>query len=52
MGDIDVAIGIDADCVAGWFESYGGEGSPADLSRGLSAGKEGIPLTVSPRSTD
>ncbi len=43
MGDIDVAIGVDADCVAGWLGSYGGEDSPADLSRGLSAGNEGIP---------
>jgi len=43
MGDIDVAVGIDADCVAGWLGSYGGADSPADLSRGLSAGKEGIP---------
>jgi peptidoglycan/xylan/chitin deacetylase (PgdA/CDA1 family) len=42
MGDIDVAIGIDVDCVAGWLGSYGGEDSPADLSRGLSAGNEGI----------
>jgi peptidoglycan/xylan/chitin deacetylase (PgdA/CDA1 family) len=48
MGDIDVAIGIDVDAVAGWLGSYGGEDSPADLSRGLSAGNEGIPrmLTV------
>ena len=43
MGDIDVAIGVDADCVAGWLGSYGGADSPADLSRGLSAGNEGIP---------
>ena len=43
MGKIDVAIGIDADCVAGWLGSYGGEDSPADLSRGLAAGNEGIP---------
>ena len=43
MGDIDVAIGIDVDCVAGWLGSYGGEDSPADLSRGISAGNEGIP---------
>ncbi len=42
MGEIDVAIGIDVDCVAGWLGSYGGEDSPADLSRGLSAGNEGI----------
>lgn len=42
MGDIDVAIGVDVDCVAGWLGSYGGEDSPADLSRGLSAGNEGI----------
>lgn len=42
MGDIDVAIGVDADCVAGWLGSYGGEDSRADLSRGLSAGNEGI----------
>lgn len=48
MGDIDVTIGIDVDAVAGWLGSYGGEDSPADLSRGLSAGNEGIPrmLTV------
>jgi peptidoglycan-N-acetylglucosamine deacetylase len=43
MGTVDVAIGVDADCVAGWLGSYGGEDSPADLSRGLSAGNEGIP---------
>src|SRR6056297_1429274 len=43
MGDIDVAIGVDADCVAGWLGSYGGADSPADLSRGVSAGNEGIP---------
>ena len=43
MNDIDVAIGVDADCVAGWLGSYGGADSPADLSRGLSAGNEGIP---------
>ena len=43
MGEIDIAIGVDADCVAGWLGSYGGEDSPADLSRGLSAGNEGIP---------
>lgn len=43
MGDIDVAIGVDADCIAGWLGSYGGEDSPADLSRGISAGREGIP---------
>jgi len=43
MSDIDVTIGVDADCVAGWLGSYGGADSPADLSRGLSAGNEGIP---------
>lgn len=43
MGTVDVAIGVDADCVAGWLGSYGGEDSPADLSRGLAAGTEGIP---------
>ncbi|ELY97604.1 polysaccharide deacetylase [Natrialba chahannaoensis JCM 10990] len=42
MGDIDVAIGVDTDCVAGWLGSYGGEDSLADLSRGLSAGSEGV----------
>jgi len=46
MSNIDVAIGVDADCVAGWLGSYGGEDSPADLSRGLSAGREGIPRLV------
>ncbi|XVH32324.1 polysaccharide deacetylase family protein [Haloferacaceae archaeon DSL9] len=43
MRNIDIAIGIDVDCVAGWLGSYGGEDSLADLSRGLSAGNEGIP---------
>ncbi|GGN21092.1 polysaccharide deacetylase family protein [Halarchaeum nitratireducens] len=43
MGDVDIAIGVDADCVAGWLGSYGGEDSLADLSRGLCAGEEGIP---------
>jgi len=43
MGDIDVAIGVDVDCVAGWLGSYGGEDSPADLSRGPSSGNKGIP---------
>ncbi|AQL43131.1 polysaccharide deacetylase [Halorientalis sp. IM1011] len=43
MGDIDINIGIDVDAVAGWLGSYGGEDSRADLSRGLSAGSEGIP---------
>ena len=43
MSDVDVAVGVDADCVAGWLGSYGGADSPADLSRGLSAGNEGIP---------
>ncbi|WP_049914262.1 polysaccharide deacetylase family protein [Haloterrigena salina] len=43
MGTVDVAIGVDADCVAGWLGSYGGADSPADLSRGLAAGNEGIP---------
>ncbi|MFD1514360.1 polysaccharide deacetylase family protein [Halomarina rubra] len=46
MSNIDVAIGVDADCVAGWLGSYGGEDSPADLSRGLSAGNEGISRLV------
>nr|WP_224332395.1 polysaccharide deacetylase family protein [Haloprofundus halobius] len=46
MGDIDIAIGVDADCVAGWLGSYGGADSPADLSRGLLAGEEGIPRLV------
>jgi len=31
MSTVDVAIGVDADCVAGWLGSYGGADSPADL---------------------
>ncbi|ODV86111.1 hypothetical protein CANARDRAFT_6608 [[Candida] arabinofermentans NRRL YB-2248] len=35
--------GIDIDAVSGWLGSYGGEDSPADISRGLFAGHVGIP---------
>ncbi|ODV83113.1 hypothetical protein CANARDRAFT_9838 [[Candida] arabinofermentans NRRL YB-2248] len=35
--------GIDVDAVSGWLGSYGGEDSPADISRGLFAGHVGIP---------
>ena len=43
MGDIDVAIGIDVDCVAGWLGTYSAHNSPSDLTRGILAGKEGVP---------
>ena len=43
MGDIDVAIGIDVDCVAGWLGTYSAHDSPSDLTRGLLAGHEGVP---------
>jgi peptidoglycan/xylan/chitin deacetylase (PgdA/CDA1 family) len=41
--EIFVAYGIDVDAVAGWIGSYGGEDSPADISRGLFAGEVGVP---------
>ncbi len=37
------AFGVDVDAVAGWLGSYGGEDSPADISRGLFAGEVGVP---------
>ncbi|WOO82581.1 Peptidoglycan deacetylase [Vanrija pseudolonga] len=43
MGRILVAFGVDVDAVAGWLGSYGGEDSPADISRGLFAGEVGVP---------
>ena len=41
--EILVAFGIDVDAVAGWIGSYGGEDSPADISRGLFSGEVGTP---------
>jgi peptidoglycan/xylan/chitin deacetylase (PgdA/CDA1 family) len=41
--EILCAYGIDIDAVAGWLGSYGGEDSPADISRGLFAGEVGTP---------
>ena len=41
--EILCAFGIDVDAVAGWLGSYGGENSPADISRGLFAGEVGVP---------
>ncbi len=40
--EILCAFGIDVDAVAGWLGSYGGEDSPADISRGMFAGDVGI----------
>jgi len=40
---IFVTFGVDVDSVAGWIGSYGGEDSPADISRGLFAGEIGTP---------
>ena len=37
------AFGVDLDAVAGWLVSYGGEDSPADISRGIFAGEVGTP---------
>jgi peptidoglycan/xylan/chitin deacetylase (PgdA/CDA1 family) len=39
--EILCGFGIDVDAVAGWLGSYGGEDSPADISRGLFAGEVG-----------
>src|SRR6187200_217075 len=41
--EIFVSYGIDVDAVAGWLGSYGGEDSPADVSRGMFAGEVGAP---------
>lgn len=41
--EILCAFGVDADAVAGWLGSYGGEDSPDDISRGLFAGEVGAP---------
>lgn len=41
--DIKVGYGVDIDAVAGWIGSYGGEDSPDDITRGIYAGKVGIP---------
>jgi peptidoglycan/xylan/chitin deacetylase (PgdA/CDA1 family) len=39
--EILCAFGVDADAVAGWLGSYGGEDSPDDISRGMFAGEVG-----------
>jgi peptidoglycan-N-acetylglucosamine deacetylase len=39
--EILCAFGVHVDAVAGWLGSYGGEDSPADISRGLFAGEIG-----------
>ena len=39
--EILCSIGIHVDAVAGWIGSYGGEDSPADISRGMFAGEVG-----------
>ncbi|WP_067475982.1 polysaccharide deacetylase family protein [Actinomadura hibisca] len=41
--EILVAYGVDVDAVGGWLGSYGGEGSPGDVSRGVFAGDVGVP---------
>ena len=41
--EIFVAFGVDVDAVAGWIGSYGGEDSPADISRGMFSGEVGTP---------
>ncbi|KAF8889309.1 glycoside hydrolase/deacetylase [Infundibulicybe gibba] len=38
-----VGFGVDVDAVAGWLGSYGGEDSPAEISRGMFAGEVGVP---------
>lgn len=43
MKDIKVGYGVDVDAVAGWIGSYGGEDSPDDITRGIYAGKVGVP---------
>lgn len=41
--EIQCAIGVHVDAVAGWLGSYGGEDSPSDIQRGMFAGEVGIP---------
>ncbi len=41
--EILCAYGVDVDAVAGWLGSYGGEDSPADVSRGMFSGEVGTP---------
>ncbi|PWN99012.1 glycoside hydrolase/deacetylase [Tilletiopsis washingtonensis] len=41
--EVLVSIAPDADCVAGWLGSYGGEDSPNDISRGAFAAEVGLP---------
>ena len=44
--DIQVAVGVDVDAVAGMLGSYGGEDSPCDISRGLFSGEVGGPRLI------
>src|SRR5690348_16333984 len=39
--EILCGFSVDVDAVAGWLGSYGGEDSPADISRGIFAGEVG-----------
>jgi peptidoglycan/xylan/chitin deacetylase (PgdA/CDA1 family) len=41
--EIFCCFGVHVDAVAGWLGSYGGEDSPADITRGLFAGEIGSP---------
>ena len=41
--DIQVCINPHFDAVALWIGSFGGENSPCDISRGVFAGKRGVP---------
>lgn len=43
IDSIQVSLTFDVDAIAGWLGSYGGEDSPADLSRGENTGRVGIP---------
>jgi peptidoglycan/xylan/chitin deacetylase (PgdA/CDA1 family) len=44
--DIKVGYGVDIDAVAGWIGSYGGQDSPDDITRGVYAGKVGVPRLI------
>ena len=41
--EIQVCINPHFDAVALWIGSFGGENSPCDISRGVFAGKRGVP---------
>ncbi len=46
--EIFYLIDTDIDVVIGWLVSYGGEGSPDDISQSLFSGEMGTPRLLKP----